>query len=239
MIIGICGRKRHGKDSVGRILRDHHGFNLTAFADAVKRVAMDVYGLSWEQCYGDGSEKEDVDPRWGLSPRVIMQRIGTEVGRGIHENTWVQHTLENIALAETYPALVPYRIRDDVARKFKIVEQGGPDDLGHARSKWAVTDVRFPNEAQAIRAAGGLVIKVVRPSLGVPTDEHPSETSVDLVYADITIVNDGTLDDLALSVHSLVIPKPHTTGGLGPWHELQSYPWFSLDEVKARRWGKA
>ncbi len=187
-LIGICGRKRHGKDSVGRILRNHHNYRLTAFADAVKRVAMDVYGLSWDQCYGDGPEKEADDPRWNLSPRVIMQRIGTEVGRSIHPDTWVRHTLDNVRHAAEGGGFVE---RDDAWMKFVTV----PSPVVH--TAWAVTDVRFPNEADAIRAAGGAVVKVVRPSLGTPTDEHPSETSVDLVREDVLIVNDGTLDVLA------------------------------------------
>lgn len=120
-IIGICGRKRHGKDSVGHVLRLNHGYRTTAFADAVKRVAMDVYGLSWDQCYGDGPEKEAVDPRWGLSPRVIMQRIGTEVGRSIHPDTWVRHTLGNVVSATLGRGFV---WRDDAARRFAVVPPG-------------------------------------------------------------------------------------------------------------------
>jgi hypothetical protein len=191
-IIGICGRKRHGKDTVGRILQDY-GYLTTAFADPVKRVAMDVYGMSWDQCYGDGPEKEAIDPRWGLSPRVIMQRLGTEVGRGIHPETWIKHTLDNVRSAA---AGTGFTLRDDDGRRF--VRAHGVASL------WAVTDVRFPNEADAVIAAGGVIVKVVRPALGTPTDEHPSETSVDLVGADVTIINDGTIDDLRSRVANAV-----------------------------------
>lgn len=186
IIIGICGRKRHGKDSVGRVLYDQHGFMPTAFADPVKRVAMDVYGLSWDQCYGDGPEKEAIDPRWGLSPRAIMQLLGTEVGRSIHTDTWVKHTLSNIQSAyEGYG----FRWRNDRAREF--VHQWTSPPVG-----WVITDVRFPNEAEAIRKVNGKVWKVVRPSLGISTDEHPSETSVDQIVADLILTNQGTLADL-------------------------------------------
>lgn len=219
-LIGICGRKRHGKDTAGRILQEELGFQLTAFADAVKRVAMDVYGLSWDQCYGDGPEKEAIDPRWGLSPRVIMQRIGTEIGRNIHQDTWVRHTLDNIKDAQEGR---PYVVRDDARRAFRRMEDtvlaswfgriacvlygwlalmGFRAKPAH-RAGWIITDVRFPNEAEAIRAAGGIVFKVVRPSLGVSDDEHPSETSVDLIEADHTIINDGTLADLRTKLLSV------------------------------------
>ena len=73
-----------------------------------------------------------------------------------------------------------------------------PGPVPHVR--WAITDVRFPNEAALIRAAGGVVWKVVRPNLALPVDEHPSETSVDLVEADAVLVNDGTLDALTARV---------------------------------------
>ncbi len=59
-----------------------------------------------------------------------------------------------------------------------------------------VCDVRFPNEAKAIRDQGGLVIRVDRPSLGPLTDTHPSETSLEGFEYDDVIVNDGSLEDL-------------------------------------------
>ncbi len=189
-VIGICGRKRHGKDSVGKILQEHYGFMPTAFADPVKRVAMDVFGLSWVQCYGDGPEKEAVDLRWDLSPRKIMQLLGTEVGRNIRPDTWIKHTLDNIRSANEGRG---FQWRNDSTQEF--VRQVGDPPEG-----WVITDVRFPNEAEAILAAGGEVWKVVRPSLGAPTDEHSSETSVDLVFASQTLINDGSLEDLAGAV---------------------------------------
>jgi hypothetical protein len=197
-IIGVCGRKRHGKDSVGRILRDHYDYNLTAFADAVKRVAMDVYGLTWEQCYGEETQKETPVERWGLSPRTIMQRIGTEVGRSIHPETWIRNTLDNIQKASLGAGFIQ---RDDFQQEFLQSHPGDP------KPRWVITDVRFPNEAQAIRDSGGIILKVVRPSLVRPLDEHPSETSLDLILADYIIVNSGSLEDLANSVKDIFSPR--------------------------------
>lgn len=190
-IIGICGRKRHGKDTVGRILSAQYGFRTTSFADPIKRIAMQLYGLTWDQCFGDGPMKETVDPRWDLSPREILQRLGTEVARSIHPDTWVRHTLDGVRAAADGRG---YSWRDEVNHRFETY----PGPVPHVR--WAITDVRFPNEAALIRAAGGLIWKVVRPNLALPVDEHPSETSVDLVEADAVIVNDGTLDALTARV---------------------------------------
>ena len=57
-------------------------------------------------------------------------------------------------------------------------------------------DVRFPNEAAAIRAAGGLVVRLDRPGAGSASGaDHVSER-MDF-EADSVIVNDGTAADLA------------------------------------------
>ncbi len=65
-----------------------------------------------------------------------------------------------------------------------------------------VDDLRFPNEAVIIKLLGGTIIKIERPGLDVdPT--HESEKYVDDVEAippDMTIVNDGTLDQFQAKV---------------------------------------
>lgn len=43
--------------------------------------------------------------------------------------------------------------------------------------KYVITDVRFPNEAEAVLAAGGRLYKVERPGIESPND-HPSETAL-------------------------------------------------------------
>lgn len=70
-----------------------------------------------------------------------------------------------------------------------------------------VTDVRFPNEAEAIKAAGGVLWRVDRPDLGPATDLHPSETAL-LGYDawDAVIVNDGSLQDLGRKVEEALNP---------------------------------
>jgi hypothetical protein len=190
-IIGVCGRKRHGKDTVGQFLIDlnpHETFR-TAFADTLKETAQSLYGLTYEQMYGSEEVKEAVLPRWGLSPRQILQRLGTDVARSIHPDTWIRATLDNIV---------------QVDRPFKRLHDGKFSTYSAEcrPSLWIITDVRFPNEADAIRAAGGFVVKVIRPGIS-SVDEHPSETQVDHVAADYTIMNEGTLDELRAQVVAL------------------------------------
>lgn len=66
-----------------------------------------------------------------------------------------------------------------------------------------ITDVRFSDEAEAIRNMGGAVVRVVRPGYGTLTAAaagHSSEAGIDDSLVDYTITNDGTLGDLEVAV---------------------------------------
>lgn len=66
-----------------------------------------------------------------------------------------------------------------------------------------VTDVRFPNEVHAIEEMGGMIIRIVRPSLNV-SDAHPSEVLIDTLPVHTEVINDGTLTDLQDTIRRLV-----------------------------------
>ena len=66
---------------------------------------------------------------------------------------------------------------------------------------WLITDTRFPNEAQAIKDRGGIVIRVIRPEICKDDEssskpKHPSETVLDNWSFDYVIDNCGSIDDL-------------------------------------------
>ena len=66
-----------------------------------------------------------------------------------------------------------------------------------------ITDCRFENEAQAIREAGGIVIRIARPGIG-PVNGHVSDKGLPDDLIDGEIVNDGTLGELAAKVRALL-----------------------------------
>ena len=65
----------------------------------------------------------------------------------------------------------------------------------------AITDVRFPNEAEAIKQAGGLMVRIDRSD--VPVLNHPSESALDSWDDwDLVINNEGSLDDFRQEVRA-------------------------------------
>jgi hypothetical protein len=65
-----------------------------------------------------------------------------------------------------------------------------------------VSDVRFPNEAEAIKKLGGTMWRINRHNHS-PVNSHPSERSMDNYMFNHVIYNDGTLDDLSDEVFML------------------------------------
>lgn len=69
---------------------------------------------------------------------------------------------------------------------------------------FAVTDVRFDNEAAAILARGGVVWRVVRPEADRRAVSHSSESGVAGSLVTTTIDNSGDIDDLNAAVDAAI-----------------------------------
>ena len=76
-VIGIAGRKYNGKDTIGDYLVKNYGYKKIAYADPIKEICKEMFGFNNEQLYG--SLKESNDGFWNVSPRKLMQFIGTEL----------------------------------------------------------------------------------------------------------------------------------------------------------------
>lgn len=167
MIIGITGHARHGKDSTADVLVKRYGFTKYALADVMKDACRVIFG--WDDAHLYGELKDRVDPRYGVSPRHALQSLGTE---------WGQFELAKYDdFAET------------TGRKLWVNAL-----LARVSGQAVIADVRFPHEAEAIRARGGVILKVNR---DYPVDNsHVSERGIDEIVPDYTLHNSGTLIDL-------------------------------------------
>ncbi len=87
MIIGLTGKARSGKDTAAAQLVKS-GFEHYWFSKPMKDACSSIFGWSDDHLYGD--LKETVDKRFGVSPRVALQTLGTEWGRDcIHKDLWI------------------------------------------------------------------------------------------------------------------------------------------------------
>ena len=195
------------EDEFGRTARDEKGnyilkpeyspWQIKKFAGKLKQIASMMTGIPVEKFEDQEFKKTLLGPAWNyikktwngvrpfgheekyeaqMSVREFLQKIGTEAIRdGLHTNAWVN------ALFADYTDT----------------------------SQWIITDTRFPNEAQSIKDRGGIVIRVIRPEVCQDDEssmlpKHPSETALDDWIFDFVIFNDGTLQDLEVSVSQVL-----------------------------------
>lgn len=129
IILGITGYKGSGKSTVAKELHAR-GFTIVKFAGTLKNMLRNL-GLDDRHLEGDLKE-EPCDLLGGKTPRLAMQTLGTEWGRGMISNSlWIDDWKRRVNLHPSYIRI-------------------------------CVDDLRFPNEQLAIRELGGEVLFVDR-----------------------------------------------------------------------------
>ena len=186
MLIGIVGLIGSGKDTVAQRLVEKHGYVRDSFAKSLKDAVSSMFNWDREMLEGDTTSsrhwREQPDKFWSerfgkpVTPRWVLQHFGTEVMRGhMYDAIWV----------------------DSCIGRYK-----GQNTV--------ISDTRFVNEIKTIKAHGGIIICVKRGEL--PTQKqmqergaHQSEWDWLDSKFDITIQNNGTLEELYTKVDDLII----------------------------------
>jgi len=143
-----------------------------------------------------------------LTPRLILQLLGTQCGRQIiHPDIWIN------ALFANYNA-DGFNYADCVGKEIKG---------SWTYPNWIITDMRFPNEMKAVKDKGGITIRVNRiniktikdkdstikyiPIPNIDYKEHESETALDGSTFDYEINNNDTIEDLIKQVKEILIKE--------------------------------
>ena len=155
-IIAFAGRKQSGKTTCAEAVIDfvkHHTPHLTTklynFADPLKQdICINVLGLTYNQCYGTDEEKnQHTDLVWE-DKHLSAREVMQFVGTDI------------------FRKMKPNVWADATIQKIKLDQ--------YAIS--IIADCRFPNEVDAVKNAGGIVIKLTRNPYN---SDHISETALD------------------------------------------------------------
>lgn len=183
MIYGLSGYANSGKDAIGDVLVRDFGFVRRSVGD----VVLDVIKYVDPILFGPDVIES---PAWALRGWELSKWLGSGMPydevkeQSLNFRPMMQRLGEGLRSAFGEDALIDAVLHD------------GPDRL-------VMTSTRYPNEARAIRDAGGQVWRVERPGFG-PINDHQTETGMDDWDYDQVIANDGTLDELAVKVHALM-----------------------------------
>jgi hypothetical protein len=200
---------------------EQHTWEVKKFAYKLKQIASLLTGIPVEKFEDQEFKKTYLGPEWNynyrlpresleqemiyyeerrMTVREFLQKLGTEAIRdGLHTNAWV-----NALFADYKRTFLIGELEID--RLEEIAKERGE------YPNWIITDCRFPNEAQAIKDRGGIVVRINRDKNGLSvksptgtsydtrssqvTNLHPSETSLDDWNFDYIIENNGTIEAL-------------------------------------------
>ncbi|MBB5934582.1 deoxynucleotide monophosphate kinase family protein [Streptomyces zagrosensis] len=187
--VALMGRAGAGKDTAAARLVSRYQFVRVAFADPLKDSALGLDPIVGAESTSYGS----------LPIRLsdVVRRYGWDRAKNSYPE--VRRTLQN--LGETVRTDDPDfwlrmaldKVRTADRRSLSVV----------------VSDVRYANEADALRCAGALMVRIERPeaTAGGEAARHVSELDLDAYPADVTIPNTGTVADLDALVDALAVRR--------------------------------
>lgn len=181
MILGLAGRAGAGKDTVAARMQVLTGRPVVhaSFAAPLKRSVAALFDMTVEQVEA-----------WKLEDRAFI--TGSGLGAASEGQPYPFKEYGAMTMREVLQRYGTEAHRDVFGDNFWVDNVR----LGHHGRILMVTDVRFPNEAQAVRSAGGHVVRVVGPP-GVEDagDGHASESPLPSRLIDAGIINDVRDDD--------------------------------------------
>lgn len=218
MIIALSGRIGSGKDTVGKMIQylgaecsNKNDVHYRTFEEFLKRGQGDNqfqqwYSSDWEIKKFAGKLKQIASLLTGIPVEKFEDQE--------FKKTYLGPEWQNIVYnppAEPYNELMTVRLFLQ-----KLGTEAIRDGL-HTNAwvnalfadytneeNWIITDCRFPNEAQAIKDRGGVVVKINRKDEETTARLHPSETALDNWEFDYVINNDGDLNQLMEKVNQML-----------------------------------
>jgi hypothetical protein len=205
VFIALSGKKQVGKDTAANMivrLVESQGKTVavTAFAEPLKRMCVEILGLRPEGVFGTDAEKNSLSHiQWDGFPLNVRLKYSKEYA------TYEYGSFTDVPekRAQQLPRSGPMTNRE-------VLQVVGTDIFraiyGDVWAKapfnrdWSgydvviLTDCRFPNEKKVTEDAGGVIIRLER-STGF-VDNHPSEIALDGDTFENTYQNSGSFDDL-------------------------------------------
>jgi hypothetical protein len=162
-----------------------------------------------------------------LTPRFALQQFGTEWARNCYEDVWVDHAMRTAKKLMTGAYIYHQRLGlQELLVRSKIRSMADKTPTGVV-----IPDVRFKNEVDVIRKAGGRIWRITRSVAGLEGDagSHVSETEQDSIEADITI-NGLDIDTFIQAVKDTYVQEMTRNIPPVPLPEID-HPFVDLDNL--------
>lgn len=174
-VIGICGSKRVGKDTIADMLSIMYGFEKVHIASKLKNVCKVLFDFTDDQLNSDA--KDVINADYNTTPRKLLQFIGTDI---------MQYEIQKIL---------------NCGRDFWIDDF--VKNIRKKEMNFVVSDLRFVHEYNKLKNEfkdDFVVIKVIGKC---NSDDHIAENDWKNIVHDYEIINNSTIEDLKAKVDQI------------------------------------
>jgi hypothetical protein len=240
----LQGFETFTKKGLEEKVHSDYKWEVKKFAYKLKQIATILTGVPIENWEDQDFKKLEMPPEWdqlkqvsenepdekGMSDgylkvpmtyREFLQKLGSEAIRdGLHVNTWCN------ALFADYTEDTGYRYEVQpigglgMSGEQMVRVESDPEPFNNGYPNWIISDMRFPNEYEAVKEKGGICVRIHRlydiqrgeqdgiptvsfKEVGVPS-VHESETALDNHTFDYVLSNSGTIEDLIEEVRKML-----------------------------------
>ena len=207
MIIGFGGKMGSGKDTAAQFLVDKYGYKRYAFADNLKQMCMQIFDLSYEDCY----DQDQKFRKFKIPIRFQQVHAANILAWAKQKNGWkvdassvekMQALIDKKHELHT-PREVLQFVGTEVCREVfhpdyhaLVVKHAIDTDKCE---KAVIADVRFENERNAIENWNGQIYLIMGREIKAEgfSASHASENSLGNPEEYHAIIdNSGTMEDL-------------------------------------------
>ena len=176
IVFALHGAKGAGKDEFCKIVKRFFpdlDVRKISYADPIRRKVNRIFDLRSEEEY-------DLFKRTTLSFNIDGE----------------ERRVDGRTVVRDFGMLMRSYDVDQFVRNVEQEIEASPDTV------WCITDLRFQNELDSVRALDAVVVKVLR--AGVTYDGHVTEIEIPDALCDYIVHNDGTMLNYEFEVVSLV-----------------------------------
>ena len=203
MIIGIAGKIGAGKDTAGKAMQrmlmedSEKLWEIRKFAAKLKMIASIITGVPIHYFEDQDFKNQEMEVEWDWNHELVKHDDQMILSRG---RVQLEDRRKKYTYREFLQRLGTEAMRDGIHQDVWV----NALFANYAEDQnWIVTDVRFMNEYEAIKAAGGIIIYVDR---GIETESsHPSESNFDKFQYNYVIDNSRDIGYLETQVKDILI----------------------------------
>jgi hypothetical protein len=170
-----------------------YGAERLSIATPLKRICQELFAFSDEQVFGDAKIKETVDERWGVTPRLMMQKLSVAGRDNLGADVWIRGLVNHIEQSDKELFVIEDMRFVNEARIIHelCVGTGGEPIRGYViklecTDKYSEDAGTHPSEAEVDKVPMGLLSALV--SSHISEGSVHLRTTLDLFLRELKIV---------------------------------------------------